>query len=91
VHHTLKRAFARYFHYPPSAVRRGWQGEVRLGLHIGANGRLSNIRVVHTSGYGILDRAALRSLGKVDVLPEAVALLNGDGLELVLPIHYRLL
>lgn len=87
----LHRAFLLKFYYPRLAQKRGWQGEVTLGLKLAANGKLENIKVLRSSGYGLLDSAALESLGKVEVLPAAVALLKGHEMKLELPVQYRLL
>lgn len=87
----LRQAFSLHFYYPRLAVRKGWQGQVNIGLHVNADGQLSNIRVVDSSGYGILDRAAVSSLGKVEILSTAIALLDGHSLDLVLPVEYHLL
>ena len=88
---VLKKAFNAEFYYPRMAIRRGWQGKVQLGLRIEANGKLSDIRIMEGSGYDLLDKAALNTLAKVDVLETAVALLDGRSLELILPVEYRLL
>jgi len=88
---VLQKAFNAEFYYPRLAVRRGWQGKVQLGLRIEADGHLSDIRVMHGSGYKLLDKAALKSLHKVEMLPVAVSLLEGRSLELILPVEYRLL
>lgn len=87
----LHQAFRLQFYYPRLAVKRGWQGEVRLGLKIAANGMLEDIRIMHSSGYSVLDRAALESMAKVEHLPAAGTLLNGQSLALELPVQYRLL
>jgi protein TonB len=87
----LEQAFALHFRYPRLAIKRGWQGEVRLGLRIEANGHLSQVRVLQGSGYGLLDKAAMKSLIKVETLPKAIALLNGHSLDLILPVKYQLL
>jgi len=87
----LEQAFALHFYYPRIAVRRGWSGEVQLSLRIEANGKLSQIRIIKSSGFGLLDKAAMKSLDEVEILPSAIALLNGNSLNLVLPVEYRLL
>jgi protein TonB len=87
----LEQAFALHFRYPRLAIKRGWQGEVRLGLRIEANGHLSQVRILQGSGYGLLDKAAMKSLNKVETLPNAIALLNGRSLDLILPVKYQLL
>lgn len=88
---VLRKAFNANFYYPRQAIRRGWQGEVKLGLHISASGRLTKIRVLQASGYELLDKAAINSLNKVEILPGAIAMLNGQSLDLILPVEYRLL
>ena len=87
----LQQALRPHFYYPRMAIRRGWQGAVRLGLRIQSNGALLNIRVVSSSGYGILDRAAIDSLQQVKYLPAAVAVLNGRNMDVVLPVSFNLL
>lgn len=45
--------------YPPQALRERREGTVRLQLSIDADGNVVDARVVHGSGSGLLDRAAL--------------------------------
>lgn len=87
----LHEAFAVHFHYPSLARQNGWQGEVRLGLRIEPNGELTRICIITSSGYGILDRAAMHSLEAVGKLPQAATLLKGSGFNLILPVRYQLL
>jgi protein TonB len=87
---ALTVALRPHFYYPPLARQQGWEGEVRLALRVEANGSLTRVRIVRSSGYGILDHAALRSLGHVQHLPEAVALLNGRSHDVILPVQYQL-
>lgn len=84
-------AFSAHFRYPPLARQSGWQGVVRLGLRIEPNGEIGHIRILASSGYGILDRAAINSLKAVNRLPHAIELLKGSGFDLVLPVRYQLL
>ena len=87
----LHNNFARHFHYPYLAQRRSWQGEVRLGLRVEASGRLSHIRIVKSSGYAILDQAAVDSLKKVAAIPDADHWLQGNAFDTVLPVEYHLI
>ena len=82
---------SKHFHYPRLARSRGWEGIVELGLHIAADGRVSNIILHRRSAYPTLDRAALVAAGQLRSVPGAAALLDQDGLELVVPVHYRLI
>ena len=87
----LQSMLAASFSYPALAQRRNWQGEVRLGLRVEADGQLSNIRIIKSSGYTILDRAALRSLEQIATLPDIGSWLHGRHFDTVLPVEYRLI
>ena len=86
----LTRAFGQYFSYPRLAQRNGWQGMVKLGLRIESNGQLSNIRLLSTSGFPILDEAALNALNRVSTLQDVDIWLDGLHLDTVLPVQYKL-
>ena len=86
----LNQALDQYFNYPRLAQRNGWQGMVKLGLRIKSNGQLSNIRVLSTSGFPILDQAALNTLNKISTLQDIDDWLDGLYLDTVLPVHYKL-
>lgn len=86
----LRLDLVRHFDYPWLARVRGWEGDVLLGVIVQASGRLDAIRVVHSSGFAVLDRSAVDSLRRVERIPEAVAWLRGRDLEMRLPVAYRL-
>ncbi len=44
--------------YPPLALRRGWAGVVLLELSIAADGSVTEVELLQSSGHDILDRAA---------------------------------
>jgi protein TonB len=90
VRRVLWRALGASFRYPLLAQRNGWQGEVRLSLIVDAHGELSEVRIVQSSGYAILDEAAVAALHRLREVPEAVAWLGGAQLLLELPVRYRL-
>lgn len=87
----LHDALVPYFAYPMMARRRGWQGQVRVGLRVEADGRLSHVRIAHSSGYRLLDSAALAALNRINTLPKAAGWLDGRHFDMVLPIDYRLI
>ena len=91
VNSSLKRALIAHFDYPILARRRGWEGVVRVGVRVEADGHLSGLRVVASSGHALLDRAALSSLREVDRLNDAIPWLHGEHFDMVLPVHYRLI
>ncbi len=86
----LQNNMAQYFHYPRYALKRGWQGEVTIGIRIGPDGYISRTQLVISSGYNTLDLAALEGARKVKSLPNAVTLLDGQTFDVQLPVIYRL-
>lgn len=89
--HNLQSALIAHFDYPLVARRRGWEGIVRVGLRIEADGQLTRLRVVESSGHVLLDRAALKSLGRVGKLPDAQDWQQGRWFDMVLPVRYQLI
>lgn len=45
-------------HYPLSAIRRGYSGTVMLHVLVNKKGEVKEVRIEHSSGYAILDKAA---------------------------------
>ncbi len=87
----LRDALAPYFAYPMMARRNGWQGQVRVGLRVEADGHLSHVHIAHSSGYRLLDSAALATLNHISAVPQAAGWLEGRHFDMVLPIDYRLI
>ena len=48
--------------YPSIAKRKGYEGTVLLSVKILANGTVAELRIKKSSGYSILDRAALKAV-----------------------------
>ncbi|MGH7104746.1 MAG: energy transducer TonB [Acetobacteraceae bacterium] len=55
--------------YPPLAVRDGEEGSVILRVHIAADGSATSVEIFRTSGYPLLDQAALRAVGRWHFVP----------------------
>jgi periplasmic protein TonB len=49
--------------YPTIARRRGWEGTVYLRVYVEEDGLASHIAIEHSSGYQVLDQAALSTVG----------------------------
>lgn len=58
----MRKAIELVWIYPRDAVERGLQGEVLLELVIEKSGKVSKVRVVRSSGYGILDENMLKTI-----------------------------
>ncbi len=65
---VLAQIRARKF-YPPAAKEKGQQGTVEVAFRIGASGALASVALTASSGYSILDAAALQILRSVQVPP----------------------
>jgi len=58
----LKNKIEYIWRYPQAAAERGIQGDLLLTFTIQRNGYVSEVRVVSTSGYEILDLEAVRAI-----------------------------
>ena len=56
--------------YPPRARRRQQEGSVRVSFAVEIDGRVTDARLEHTSGFSLLDKAALRLLEYCSPLPK---------------------
>jgi protein TonB len=50
--------------YPHLAKARGWEGEVLLRVLVGTGGRVLIVDLARSSGYPVLDRAAIKGVEK---------------------------
>ncbi|MBS3735278.1 MAG: TonB family protein [Phycisphaerae bacterium] len=55
--------------YPPPAVRRGREGRVVVAAYVLADGTVGSARVQHSSGFGVLDAAAVRAVRTATFIP----------------------
>ena len=78
-----------HFAYPTLAQKRNWQGKVELSLRVTSNGKIEDVQLNNSSGYSILDQAAISSLLKVGNLPQISSWLPYD-VHLKIPVIYQL-
>ena len=86
----LAELLARHQEYPRIAALRGWEGEVRLRLKVARRGNLLGVQVDRSSGYAVLDQHALAMLEALAGLPPLPDALEGNEIQVVVPIHYKL-
>jgi TonB family protein len=55
--------------YPQEAKKKGYEGEVLLRVEILSNGRVGEIGVKRSSGYGVLDRSAMTAVKQWRFIP----------------------
>jgi len=61
-HEMIKQHIERHRVYPPSAKKRRMEGTVCLGFTLTVSGRIQEIRLIRSSGFETLDRAAVQTL-----------------------------
>ncbi|MCM8613254.1 energy transducer TonB [Accumulibacter sp.] len=81
---AAQRKISQHLYYPPEAVARGIEGEVRLLLRLGDDGSIVDVQVAAGSGHAILDQAAVKAayaMGRANW---------AQSRELILPVIFRL-
>ncbi|WP_291992273.1 energy transducer TonB [Candidatus Accumulibacter sp. ACC003] len=81
---AAQRKLSEHIYYPPEAVERGLEGEVRLLLMVADDGRITAVSVGLSSGHAILDKAAVKAAWSMGKLSWA------HSRELILPVVFRL-
>lgn len=78
-----QRKLNEHLFYPPEAISRGIEGEVRLIIKVGADGSIDDVSIAASSGHTILDNAAIKAA-------YAMGKLGGTARELILPVIFQL-
>jgi protein TonB len=81
---AAQRKLSEHLFYPPEAIARGIEGEVRLILTLSADGAVENVSIAASSGYPVLDNAAIKAAYAMG------ALTGASSRELILPVIFRL-
>ena len=79
-----QRKLADHLFYPPEAIARGLEGEVRLLLTLDQDGGVLDAQVASSSGHDLLDQAAVAAAQAMRRVP------NAGVRELILPVEFRL-
>lgn len=88
--HLVKRKIEEVKSYPEWARRRGFEGVVRVEFTIRQEGEVEEVRIVDSSDYRMLDKAALATIKRASPFPKLPRDL-GEKLKITVPIVYRLL
>lgn len=86
----LTQLLAGQREYPRVAAMRGWEGEVRLRLRVARKGNLLGVVLDRSSGFDVLDQHALAMLAGLGGLPPVPDALEGNEIQVVVPINYKL-
>ena len=81
---VAQRKLSQHLFYPPEAIARGIEGEVRLIVKLSADGAVENVSVAASSGHPLLDNAAIKAAYAMGRLTGA------SSRELILPVVFRL-
>ena len=76
-------------YYPQQAQDAGWEGNIKLSLNIAANGDLKNLKIARSSGYNILDDAALDVARTQAPYPPFPPQIESQELLVDVPITYK--
>lgn len=75
--------------YPPQARRQKITGEVHIRFALDAYGTVLSAQVARSSGWPVLDQAALRTIRTIGKMPTPPRHLSRDQLSLLIPLRYR--
>lgn len=81
---AAQRKLSQHVYYPPEAVARGIEGEVRLIVKLSADGEVDDVSIAASSGHPLLDNAAIKAAYAMGRLTGA------SSRELILPVIFRL-
>jgi len=76
-------------YYPRKAKDAGWEGSVKLSLNISSNGDVKDIKISQTSGYKVLDDAAIDVARDQAPYPPFPPQIESEELWVDVPIVYK--
>ena len=65
----VRRWISRFQHYPEEADKQGQKGVVLLDIDIARDGTVLDVRIARSSGYPLLDAAALQTVRSASPVP----------------------
>jgi protein TonB len=77
-------------HYPPIAVRSGWEGTALVEVRISAGGLFTRVVLRKSTGFKSLDYEAMRKVAKMRKLPDDVPGPASGDLIVLVPITFVL-
>ena len=76
------------FVYPKEALINGWEGVAKVRFTLTQDGRIKEIDLAESSGYPLLDAAAILAIKDASPYPFPTEYLQDEELEIILPINY---
>ena len=87
---VVKTRIYQKINYPNQARQLGFQGTVKLSLHLAHSGEVMNASVLSSSGYSILDDNAVTCAKEVSPYPPFPPSIEKEDLWVEVPIVYSL-
>jgi protein TonB len=87
---AVRRWVQRYRKYPDEAVKQKQEGVVQLGFKFTRDGTVIDAWIEKSSGYPLLDQAALAMIHAASPIPKVPDRYKGDTLTLVMPENFRI-
>lgn len=81
----LRNAIMKNIIYPEKARRMGWEGKVVLSFVINETGSIKDVKILKSSGYPVLDEAAMEAIFKINQFQK-----KQERLIVQLPVEFRL-
>jgi protein TonB len=86
----LAQAADKFKRYPSEAMQQGWEGTARIKVHIGADGRISGVELVSSSGHDLLDEQAKTTANKAKPFVQIPAELRGQAFDAEIRVVFGL-
>ncbi|MEW6101906.1 MAG: TonB family protein [Candidatus Omnitrophota bacterium] len=86
----VQRRIMETLSYPYAAKQAGFQGTVKLSLHLSYRGELLEVAVKQSSGYKLLDDNALANAKSITSYPPFPSSITKEDLWIDIPVVYRL-
>jgi len=86
----LRRHLAKYKRYPPDAVKRKQEGTVMISFVLARDGTVLQAQIERSSGFPLLDQAALDMMHNASPVPPLPPSFTGDEAHLVIPAGFRI-
>lgn len=87
---SLAVAARRFKLYPPQAMQNGWSGTAEVHLAVAANGVIQPAQLLRSSGFALLDAAAIEMVGNAAQQTAVPASLRGQSFSVPLPVVFDL-
>jgi pilus assembly protein CpaC len=88
--HVIQKRILEKVTYPASARESGFQGTIKLSLHLSYKGDLLDIKVKNSSGYKVIDDNAITVVQGISSYPPFPPSIDSKDLWIDIPIEYQL-